>query len=85
MNKLLVFSASWCGPCKQMAPAVDELAQEYPGQVFKYDADVEVELRTRYKVQAVPTLVIVDEHGEEVRRTLGAMPKHALEKFLLNE
>lgn len=83
MNKLLVFTASWCGPCKMMAPSLDELKQVYPDNIFKYDADVEVELRTRYKIQGVPTLVLVDEHGEEVDRRMGAMPKSALESFLL--
>lgn len=66
-----------------MAPAVDQLIQEYPGSVFKYDAEREIELRTRYNIQAIPTIVLVNENSEEIARKLGTMPKSALESFLL--
>lgn len=83
MNKLIVFSASWCGPCKRLAPAVAELIEKYPDNVVKYDVDVEVELRDDFEITAVPTLILVDNDGQEISRKLGIMDKDSLESFLL--
>lgn len=83
MNKLIVFSASWCGPCKRLAPAVAELMEKYPDNIVKYDVDVEVELREDFEITAVPTLILVDDDGQEISRKLGIMDKDSLESFLL--
>lgn len=83
MNKLIVFSASWCGPCKRLAPAVAELIEKYPDNVVKYDVDVEVELRDDFEITAVPTLILVDNDGQEISRKLGILDKDSLESFLL--
>lgn len=83
MNKLIVFSASWCGPCKRLAPAVAELMEKYPDNVVKYDVDVEVELREDFEITAVPTLILVDDDGQEISRKLGILDKDSLESFLL--
>lgn len=83
MNKLIVFSASWCGPCKRLAPAVAELIEKYPDNVVKYDVDIEVELRDDFEITAVPTLILVDNDGQEISRKLGIMDKDSLESFLL--
>lgn len=82
MNKLIVFSASWCGPCKAMAPHVEELQKEYPDRVIKYDIDAEVDLRNHYQIQAVPTLILVNDAGEEVGRRTGGLTKTGLEEYL---
>lgn len=83
MNKLIVFSASWCGPCKRLAPAVAELMEKYPDNIVKYDVDVEVELREDFEITAVPTLILVDDDGQEISRKLGILDKDSLESFLL--
>lgn len=83
MNKLIIFSAAWCGPCKMMAPAVEELQEKYPGLITKYDVDQEIDLRTHYGVQAVPTIIVVDDAGEEITRKMGGLPKSQLEGLLL--
>ena len=73
---LVDFWASWCGPCKMVAPVIEELAAEYDGRaiVAKVDVDDEGELATRYNVMSIPT-VIIFENGEEVKRLIGARRK----------
>lgn len=82
MNKLIIFSASWCGPCKAMAPAVEELKSQYPDNVTKYDIDAEQELRDTFEIRAVPTIILLDSKIIVGRKT-GSMSAKALEDFLL--
>lgn len=75
--QLIDFSATWCGPCRQIAPFVHELEHKYAGKVsFKYvDIDKNPELANTYGVQAVPTFVIIEtETGSELNRVVGADP-----------
>jgi len=83
MNKLIIFSASWCGPCKAMAPAVEELKSQYPDNVTKYDIDAEQELRDTFEIRAVPTIILLDSNDKEIGRKTGSMSAKALEDFLL--
>lgn len=83
MNKLVIFSAAWCGPCKSMAPAVDQLKEQYPDNVVKYDVDAEVDLRDQYQVRAVPTIIVEDASGKEISRKTGTQTKAALEALIL--
>jgi thiol-disulfide isomerase/thioredoxin len=77
---LLDFSATWCGPCRQMAPEVEKLVEKgYP--VKKIDIDRSPELSNRYNVSAVPTFIVVDARGKELARTKGAMPASQLAAF----
>ena len=79
---LLDFHAEWCGPCRQMRPAVEALvAKGYP--VKSVDIDQSPDLASRYDVQAVPTFVVVDADGRELDRTSGAQPAARLAKFYL--
>lgn len=74
---VLDFSATWCGPCKVFAPVFHEVAEEYKDQAdFRtIDIDQERALAEKYNIQAVPTLVVLDENGKELKRVEGAMSK----------
>lgn len=70
------FSATWCGPCKKIAPIIDELAAEYEGRVLicKADVDENDELTSRYGIRNVPTVLFI-KGGEVVDKNVGASPK----------
>ena len=70
--KYLYFSASWCGPCKMLAPIMNDVSQQIPVQ--KVDVDSEFELASQYNVRNVPTVVLLD-NGQEVKRFVGVQPK----------
>jgi thioredoxin len=72
MKQLLYFSAPWCGPCKQLAPLMEEVAQQYP--VKKVNVDEEQNLAIQYGIRSVPTTILV-ENGQEIERKVGAQPK----------
>ena len=77
------FSATWCGPCKKIAPIIDELAEEYDGRVNvgKCDVDENADLTTRFGIRSVPT-VLFFKNGELVDKTVGAGSKAMFkEKF----
>ena len=70
------FSATWCGPCKKIAPIIDELADEYEGKVVigKCDVDDNEELTSRFGIRNVPTVLFI-KNGEVVDKHVGAAPK----------
>lgn len=73
---LVDFWAEWCGPCKMIAPIVDELAEEYDGKlrVAKLDADANPDVLTNYGIMGIPTLILF-KNGEDVARITGYKPK----------
>jgi thioredoxin 1 len=79
MNKLLVFSASWCGPCKAFKPTLLELEQD---RLVYIDIDEMPEIREDYEVRSVPTIILVDEDGNELERFIGAQPLSKLQDLL---
>ena len=80
---LVDFWATWCGPCRMIAPIVEEIANEYAGKVVvaKVDVDEMGELAQRYRIMNIPTLMLFKQ-GQMVDKTIGARPKAALEQML---
>lgn len=80
---LVDFWASWCGPCRTIAPVVEQIAKERQGslKVGKLDVDAHGQIAQQYGVQGIPFLAVF-EGGKLTRQAVGAMPKAALEKQL---
>ena len=75
---LVDFFAEWCGPCKAMAPALEQVASEMAGKlkVVKLDVDQNPNITQKYRIQAMPTLIIF-AGGKEVNRNVGALVQKA--------
>ncbi|OCR02237.1 thioredoxin [Oscillatoriales cyanobacterium USR001] len=84
---LVDFWAPWCGPCRMVAPVVDEIAQQYEGQVkvVKVNTDENPNVASNYGIRSIPTLMIF-KAGQKVDMVVGAVPKttlaNTLEKYL---
>ena len=85
---LIDFYAEWCGPCKMLAPVLEELSGEYAGKVeiYKVNVDEEEELAMLFDIRSIPTLIFIGHDGT-MHRSQGAMGKpqlkEAIEKTLL--
>ena len=77
------FYATWCGPCKMLAPVLDDLAKEYNGQIYIYEVDVdaEPEIAAAYNIQSIPTLFFCPMTGTP-QMAQGAIPKESLQKTI---
>ncbi len=80
---LVDFWAPWCGPCRMVAPVVEELASQYEGRVKvgKVNVDDNQNTAMQYRVMSIPTLILFKD-GEPVEAVIGAQPKRAFEKLL---
>lgn len=80
---LVDFYADWCGPCRMMAPVIDELAGEYEGvvKIGKLNVDENPETTRKYRVMTIPTMMIF-KNGEAVDKVIGVVPKSLLKEKL---
>lgn len=72
MKEVLYFSASWCVPCKQMKPIVEQLEADTGISFRKIDIDTDHITPEKYRVMSVPSFVLVDENDQEISRAVGA-------------
>ena len=80
---LVDFWATWCGPCRMLAPVIEEIAEEQAGKikVGKIDVDQQPELAMAFRVVSIPTLILFKE-GKAVAQSLGYKPKAQIEEML---
>jgi thioredoxin len=87
---IIDFYADWCGPCKMVAPILEELAKEYKGKliIYKVDTEKEIELASVFGIQSIPTLLFIPVQGTPSKQ-LGAFPKktfiQVIEEYLLQK
>lgn len=77
------FYADWCGPCKAVAPVLEELSEEYKDKivVYKIDTDKEMELSSLFGIQSIPTLLFIPTKGNPMIQK-GALPKNILQQVI---
>lgn len=80
MIKLLKFYAPWCQPCKMLDKQLESFELSIPKH--NIDIDIDVELAMLYKVRGIPTMIIVDEEGKEIKRVTGSQTQETLTNFL---
>jgi thioredoxin 1 len=80
--KLLKFYAEWCGPCKGLTMIINGAKDKIDIPIEEYDIDNEMFMAQDYKVRSVPTLVLVDDKNQEIKRSVGLLSEEKLLEFL---
>ena len=83
---IIDFYADWCGPCKMVAPILEELAAEYKGKIniYKVDTEVEQELSAVFQIRSIPSMLFIPM-GKQPMMNAGALPKHNLIEVIEKE
>jgi thioredoxin len=83
LPSIIDFYADWCGPCKMVAPILEELSEEYEGKVniFKVDTEKEQELAAMFGIQSIPSILFIPK-DEKPQMAAGALPKDSLKKAI---
>ncbi len=82
---IIDFYADWCGPCKMVAPVLEELSKEYEGKVniYKVDTEAQQELAGLFGIRSIPSILFVPM-GEQPQMAMGALPKESIEDAIKN-
>lgn len=80
---IIDFYADWCGPCRAVAPVLEELSKEYANElvIYKVDTDKEAELSSLFAIQSIPTLLFIPKQGTPMMQK-GALPKNILQQVI---
>lgn len=80
---IIDFYADWCGPCKMVAPVLEELSEEYKDKIviYKVDTDTEPELSAVFGIRSIPTFLFIGADGEPMMQP-GAFPRHVFKKVI---
>ena len=80
--KLFKFYAEWCGPCKGLTMVINNAKDKIDIPIEQYDIDNEMMMAQEYKIRSVPTLVLVDDKNQEMKRSVGLLTEEKLLEFL---
>ena len=82
-SAIIDFYADWCGPCKSIAPVLEELSEQYKDDlvIYKIDTDKEAELSSLFGIQSIPTLLFIPMNGNPMVQK-GALPKNILQQII---
>ena len=83
--KLIKFAASWCQPCKMLSNVLNDMDNQLVKEMQSVDIDEQMETAMSYKVRGVPTLILTDDSGSEIRRKSGFMNEQQVLQFLNGE
>lgn len=86
MPSIIDFYADWCGPCKMVAPILEELSDEYAGKIniYKVDTEKEQELSAVFGIRSIPSILFIPKDGQPMMQP-GALPKDSLVQVIENE
>ena len=79
MKQIIYFTAKWCGPCRTLGPVMEGLSSEL--NIRRVDVDQDRELSTKYGIRSVPALVLVNEAGEEIKRSIGVQYREVIKEW----
>ena len=82
MNRgILYFSAPWCGPCKVMSPLMEQMEKQGKIKMKKINVDYDASMPQKYNIKSVPTMVLTDLDGNEIKRSTGQMSEVQIMEF----